>query len=359
MIIIAMSMNTIDYTSKSASSSWSNTILKSRISLAKDGIIDYSDLSSSEKSELFDDFKKKYKKDYESDHLEEKGFENFKDFLKNVDKRNKEEAKKGGTAIHGVTIFADLSDDDFADAYLGFKETEDRKLMRRILKNKSKSKSSKRNGDKTYTNWAEDGYTTSVRDQGYCGSCWAISAVEQVESDAMISGLMTSKDSLSVQQVVSCDKNDYGCNGGNTETAYTYIGKTGGLELESSYPYTSYYDVSGSCKSSDQKMKISVQGYHTIGSEDAMEAHVLKKGPLSVCLAASSWASYQSGVMSSCDKSVDHCVQVVGVDTENEYWIVRNSWGTEWGDKGYIYLKTGQNTCYITYDPTYTSVKAV
>jgi C1A family cysteine protease len=85
--------------------------------------------------------------------------------------------------------------------------------------------------------------------------------------------------------------------------------------------------------------------------------YVLAKGPLSICLAASTWSSYTSGIVSSCDKNVDHCVQVVGVDTDNDYWIVRNSWGTDWGESGYIYLKTGQNTCYITYDPTYAAVE--
>ena len=357
--MLAMSMNRVDYSTK-PSSSWKSNFLKSRISLAKQGVIDYSDLSSSEKAELFDDFKKTYKKEYDSDNMEETSFQNFKSFLKRVDMRNKDEADKGGSAVHGVTIFADLSDDDFKSAFLGFKEVDDRRLLNRSLRQKHDKRTlSKKDIDDTYKNWAEDGYTTSVRDQGYCGSCWAISAVQQVESDAIITGLMTNKEGLSVQQVVSCDKNDYACSGGNTETAYTYIGKTGGLELESVYPYTSYYAKNGHCTSNEDKYKITVQGYHTVDDEDDMEEYVLKKGPLSVCLAASSWSSYQSGVVSSCDKAVDHCVQIVGVDTDNEYWIVRNSWGTEWGDKGYIYLKTGQNTCYITYDPTYTSVKAV
>jgi C1A family cysteine protease len=345
-----MSMNQTEFFSISSSSSsslsslstWKSSFFKSRISLAKTGVIDYSDLSTKEKEELFSDFKKTYKKEYQTEHLEEKSFENFSKFLKTVDKRNKKEAKKGGSAIHGVTIFADLSDDDFASSHLGFRETDERRMLMRSLKDKHKhSSSSSHKPTKqpthkptysptskkgTYKNWAEDGFTTSVRDQGYCGSCWAISAVEQMESDAIISGLMTNKESLSVQQVVSCDRNDYGCHGGNTEVAYTYIGKTGGLQLETTYPYTSYYDVTGHCKYSDAKAKISLHGYHTLDDEDAMQDYVLKNGPLSVCLAASSWSSYQSGVVSSCDKAVDHCVQVVGVNTEDDYWIIRNSW---------------------------------
>ena len=136
------------------------------------------------------------------------------------------------------------------------------------------------------------------------------------------------------------DKTNYGCGGGNTETAYEYVQSVGGLQLDSAYPYTSYYDETGTCKVDSTKFKITVDEYYSVEGESNMQEHVLGTGPLSVCLAASSWSSYTSGIVSSCDKNVDHCVQVVGVDTDNEYWIVRNSWGTSWGEGGYIYLKT-------------------
>ena len=136
------------------------------------------------------------------------------------------------------------------------------------------------------------------------------------------------------------DVTNFGCNGGNTETAYAYVTKTGGLELESNYPYTSYYDVTGTCAVDGDKFVITVEEYYSISGETDMETHMLSTGPISVCLAASTWSSYTSGIMSSCNNNVDHCVQAVGLDLDNEYWIVRNSWGTDWGEDGYIYLKS-------------------
>lgn len=291
---------------------------------------------------------------YSSEEEEEEKFSNFKEFLKIVDSRNEDETEAGGSALHGLTKFGDLSTEEFQEGYLGFKESDDDR-RRRQLKAK-KAKVQKYKGSETAVNWA-DVYTTNVKDQGYCGSCWAFSTTEQVESDAIRAGLLSTKQDLSTQQIVSCDTTNWGCSGGNTETAYEYIKSTGGLELEASYPYTSYYDVTGTCKSTSSKYKITVSEYYSISGEENMINYVLAKGPLSICVAASTWSSYTSGIVSSCDKNVDHCVQVVGVDTDNDYWIVRNSWGTDWGENGYIYLKTGQNTCYITYDPTYAAVE--
>ena len=86
-----------------------------------------------------------------------------------------------------------------------------------------------------------------------------------------------------------------------------------------------------------------------------MASYVQSTGPLSVCVDANNWNSYTGGIMSVCGTSVDHCVQAVGVDASS-YWKVRNSWGTSWGESGFIRLKYGQNTCAITNDPTYATV---
>lgn len=85
-----------------------------------------------------------------------------------------------------------------------------------------------------------------------------------------------------------------------------------------------------------------------------MASYVQKTGPLSICLDAETWNSYSSGIMTVCPvKPIDHCVQAVGVDTGSGYWKVRNSWGTSWGEKGYIRIQYGKNLCGLTNDPTY------
>ncbi len=132
--------------------------------------------------------------------------------------------------------------------------------------------------------------------------------------------------------------------------------KTGGLTTEAKYPYTSYFDVTGECSYKGGEGVVSVDGYYTIKGETNMKDFVMTTGPLSVCLDASSWSTYTGGVLSTCGKELDHCVQAVGVNTAEGYWKIRNSWGTDWGDKGYIYLKYGSNTCGVALDATYTEV---
>jgi C1A family cysteine protease len=90
-----------------------------------------------------------------------------------------------------------------------------------------------------------------------------------------------------------------------------------------------------------------------------MEQYVLTTGPLSVAVDASTWSSYTSGVVTSCGTSINHYAQIVGIDETNNYWLVRNSWGTDWGLDGYIKLELGVNICDITYLPTYTATKSV
>lgn len=165
---------------------------------------------------------------------------------------------------------------------------------------------------------------------------------------------------LSPEQIVQCDKTSYGCNGGWTEHAYDYIKKTGGLEQDSDYPYTSYMGVTGTCSSDASDYVVTVSSYTTLASEASMTTYMQSTGPLSVCLDANNWNSYTGGIMTVCGKQVDHCVQAVGVDAStNGFWKVRNSWGTDWGEEGYIYLAYGDNTCNIASDPTYTSVANV
>jgi len=268
--------------------------------------------------------------------------------LKVADHRNAAEIKAGGSAVHGVTKFSDLSQVEFETNYLLSDPT--MRKADRVVRSDVPVVSGATAKDWTGT------YTSAVKDQGYCGSCWAFSATSQIESDAMRT--LGKSYVLSPEQITQCDTTSYGCSGGWTEHAYDYVKKAGGLETEANYPYSSYSGTTGTCSSSSSKFVITVTGYTTLSSETAMANYMLATGPLSVCLDASSWNSYSGGVMSVCGKSVDHCVQAVGVDTSS-YWNVRNSWGTGWGESGFIRLKYGSNTCAITSDPTYVSVKAV
>lgn len=341
-----LAVSSYDFQSTSAASN--------SIQMATEGLIKYSSLEEEDKQELFKTFKSKFSRAYESTDVESQKYINFKTFLANIDERNEAEGKEeGSTCSHGITKFADMSEEEFKKGYLGYKESSESNTSESVVK----AKVTKYSGTETATNWANV-YTTVVKDQGYCGSCWAFSVTEQLESDSIRLGLLTTEDTLSPEQIVQCDDVDDGCDGGNTSTGYKYVEKAGGLTYDSTYPYTSYYGSTGTC-SSVTGAPVTVSAYYTVSSEDEMIDYVLATGPLSICLSASTWSTYTSGIMSVCPKDVDHCVQAVGIDTDNDYWIVRNSWGTEWGVDGYIYLKSGANTCNIEYVPTYVTPASV
>lgn len=197
--------------------------------------------------------------------------------------------------------------------------------------------------------------TTPVKDQGDCGSCWAYSVTEGVESGLfMATGKIVE---LSPQQLIDCDGGDSGCDGGDVDSGTEYVEKTGGLAVVKDYPET---HKDGSCKKSVKKI-VKVTDYEwaipdcTSSScngqkESDLKAALHSFGPLSICLSAD-WDGYKNGVFnkkcSHAYSDADHCVQLVGYDSTGSqpYWKVRNSWGGEWGEKGHIRLPMGINSC--------------
>jgi len=215
--------------------------------------------------------------------------------------------------------------------------------------------------------WSAKGATSEVKNQGSCGSCWAFSTTEGVESAIfMQTGQMPV---LSTQQIISCDETDGGCNGGDPATALKYIEQAGGLDTAADYEDTSHSSGStGSCKW-DKQTAATVTGWRYAiplcdsgkcenQSEDALAAALAKNGPLSICVNAAHWDFYRGGVFScgifdwKCSghaSALDHCVQLVGYDKSGSspYWKVRNSWGTSWGENGFIRLPYGKNACGV------------
>jgi C1A family cysteine protease len=148
-----------------------------------------------------------------------------------------------------------------------------------------------------------------------------------------------------------------GCNGGDPEDGFVYA--TGGIELASSYPYTSGSSgVTGTCTADSSKFVVKTTDYGNVASgasdETNMMYYLASTGPLSVVVDASTWNTYTGGVMSTCGTSLDHAVQAVGVNTDtNGYWKIRNTWGTSWGESGYIRLAYGADTCGVASDSNF------
>lgn len=281
----------------------------------------------------------------------------------------------------GVTKFMDLKPDEFAHYYLGMrnmKQTEKKALMDRMGK-EDVSVSSDRFLPKvnllpTETkDWRDADVITDVKDQGQCGSCWAFSTVEQVESMARVEGITT--DFVGApQELVSCDHNgDVGCNGGLPTNAYEWL-EDKPLEAESDYPYMSgLTQKSGKCKADFSEGKIKVTNYKSVSEDEEdpyhtgekkMIKYVLNSGPLSLGVDAMHWQLYTGGVMSatSCAaEQLDHAVQAVAYygDAAEPYWVVRNSWNTDWGEDGFIRLAAGENACMLAGMATTVSVETV
>jgi len=284
---------------------------------------------------LFEAYKAQFNKVYSSPDEEALRFENFKLSMDRIQSRN--------SPVFGLTKYSDMSVEEFKSTLLGYVRPESKSDVGVLP-----------TGDVAIPqtlDWRTQNMVTPVKDQGQCGSCWAFSTVENIESMYCMKNKIdcTTFAPLSPQEIVDCDTTDQGCDGGDPPTAYAFVMQEGGLEDDSAYPYTAQ---DGTCAFQANLVKVTITNWQyatTNSDETTMQNNLVNWGPLSICVDAEPWQDYTGGVMmaSDCSNSLDHCVQLVGYDMTNStpFWIVRNSWGLDWGENGYIRLQYGQDTC--------------
>lgn len=308
----------------------------------------------------FINFQTKYNKNYETLKELTNRFQIFRENLRNIILHNLNQVQN---FTMGINQFTDLTPEEFKAIYAsGYNSYQSFGCNLVSIYETTNLPTS--------VDWTSKGVVSSIRDQGQCGSCWAFATTANAESVwAIATGNLVD---LSEEYLVDCATGigyyNMGCNGGNPDSAFKYMIKNGQC-TESSYPYTS-----GSSGTSGACTKCTSAGVKFTGCSDvipndqlALKAAVAKQ-PVVVAIEADTryFQSYSSGILTDavkCGTNLDHAVEIVGYGTDNgiDYWKVRNSWGTSWGQSGYVLIQRSSSTndigvCGIAAEPSFISV---
>ena len=301
-----------------------------------DGTNDWSQFSS---------FIERFHKNYNSLEELESRFRIFKSNLRaiilhNLDGRN--------NFTMGVNQFTDLTSTEFKEIYVNGGKP----MNVEVGAYGCKAFSSSASGAPASLDWRTKGAVTSVKDQGQCGSCWAFSSTGAIEGAwALSKGQLVD---FSEQQLVDCaaglSYGSHGCSGGQMDGAFKYVISNGQCSL-SSYPYTSgVTKTEGSCQKCSSVARLSSCSDVKSNDQISLKGAVAQQ-PVSIAIEADTryFQSYSGGVLTSatnCGTNLDHGVLLVGYGQENgtPYWLVKNSWGTSWGENGYVKIARSDST---------------
>ena len=311
-------------------------------------------LDENDEWKQFTHFQDRFSKKYENIEELQTRFQIFRHNLRDIVIHNLDQTQN---FTMGVNQFTDLTPEEFKSQWVGGLKAE-------VGSYGCKTFTSGASGAPATVDWRNKGAVTSVKDQGQCGSCWTFSATGAIEGAWAISkGQLVD---LSEQELVDCatgvSYGSHGCNGGQMEGAFKFVIANGQCSL-ASYPYTA---KDGTCQKCTAVAHISYCSDVKPNDQVSMKAAVAQQ-PVAVAIEADTryFQSYSGGILtsSSCGTTLDHGVLTVGYGEENgqKYWLVKNSWGTSWGDMGYVKIARSESTndpgiCGIAMDPSFPTV---
>ncbi|XP_048749301.1 procathepsin L-like [Ostrea edulis] len=305
-------------------------------------------------------YKQEYRKQYLSETEESTRREIWEENLDYINQHNEKFNKGDKSYLMGLNEFSDLSHEEFVQKIAGGFTPREENVS--YLKSQPASNLwEDTSGLPSELDWREKGWVGPVGNQFSCGSCWAFTATGALE------GQVKNKTGklivLSVQQLMDCSGKwgNHGCEGGLMDSAFKYVKDVGGIESSETYPYSPQEET---CKFNKSAIVAKVTGYKDLPkSEKALMAAVATIGPVSAAIDATqrSFQLYKSGVYDEphCKEQVDHSLVIVGYGAldDKKYWIAKNSWGTSWGDKGYVLLsKDKHNQCGVANTCSYVTV---
>uniref|UniRef100_UPI00398E9214 cathepsin L-like n=1 Tax=Pristiophorus japonicus TaxID=55135 RepID=UPI00398E9214 len=303
----------------------------------------------------FEKFKAMYNKDYED--LEEEN--RFNIFVENMEKAKRMQEQDRGTAVYGMNKFSDMSDEEFDGFYFNPAMSNNSFWPKEAYWTEEDGRLTNLTGPR-FVDWRKHGAVTGVKNQRKCGSCWAFGTVANIESMWYIRHKKLVV--LSEQELLDCDTWDHACKGGYTYNAFRAIISLGGVMRERDYTYTA---TKGRCSFKRTKVMAQIVSYRNLRPhEQEMKAWLARNGPITVTINGVALKGYRRGIIrptfSECrPNKMTHVVLIVGygVVRSHPYWIIKNSWGANWGEQGYFRIYRGEQACGLNRFPTTAMVK--
>ncbi|KAJ6636040.1 Cathepsin O [Pseudolycoriella hygida] len=290
-------------------------------------------------------------------------FQTSLEMIESMNKLRKDE----NSASFGFTEYSDMSHDEFLTIKLApnsrssYKTLDSRRMnlsafnIIRYTRN-ARDVCAEMNSLPQKVDWRERGVVTSVRNQGLCGACWAYGVIETVESMVALKRNSSARE-YSIQQMIDCAANNKGCLGGDTCNLLQWLVQENvHIQTTEAYPIN---NTDGRCKMGEMKndtQTVRVNKFTCdsfVGREHVILYLLANYGPVVTAVNGLLWQNYLGGIIQfHCDGAVpnlNHAVQIVGYDRTGDvpYYIVRNSWGERFGNKGYLYIQIGDNVCGV------------